>query len=368
MNSKKLAQHREPLLHITKRDAPAWYLGIAARAVAIIAALIVCSAVIVFMTGLNPLDVYTKMFEGSFGTERKMWILLQEIAMLLCISLAVTPAFKMKFWNLGAEGQVLVGGLASAACMFYAKDSLPNGVLIPLMLVASIVAGIIWAVVPAIFKAQWGTNESLFTLMMNYVAMQLVAFFIMVWVPSGSSVMGIINQKSESGWLPQLFGQKYGFNILIVALLTVALYIYLKYSKQGYEISVVGESENTARYIGINVKKVIIRTLLVSGAICGIAGFLLVSGTNHTISKDIAGGMGFTAIMVSWLAKFNPGMMVITSFLIVFLERGSGEIATAFRLNQSVSDILTGIIIFFIIGCEFFINYKINMRSKHKEG
>lgn len=368
MSSKKIAQHKEPLLHITKRDAPVWYVGIIIRAVAIIAALVACSAVIVLMTGLNPIDVYTKMIEGSFGTERKFWIFLQNIAMLLCISLAVTPAFKMKFWNLGAEGQVLVGGLASAACMFYAKDSLPNGALIALMLVASIAAGIIWAIIPAVFKAQWGTNESLFTLMMNYVAMQLVAFCIMVWVPSGSSVMGIINQKSESGWLPVFLGQKYGLNILIVAVLTVAMYIYLKYSKQGYEISVVGESENTARYIGINVKKVIIRTLLVSGAVCGIAGFLLVSGTNHTISKDIAGGMGFTAIMVSWLAKFNPAMMVVTSFLIVFLQRGSGEIATAFRLNQSVADILTGIIIFFIIGCEFFINYKINLRSKHKEG
>ena len=381
MSSKRLAQHSEPLLHITKRDAMVWYKGVIIRAIAIVAALIVCSALIVLLTKLNPLDVYSEMFEGSFGTERKFWILLQNIAMLLCISLAVTPAFKMKFWNLGAEGQVLVGALASAACMFYFKevrmgDTLPlvyeaplsNAVLIPMMLVASMAAGIIWAVIPAIFKAIWGTNESLFTLMMNYVAMQLVAFFIMVWVPNGSSVMGIINPNTESGWLPELFGQKYGFNILIVGLLTVAMYIYLKYSKQGYEISVVGESENTARYIGINVKKVIIRTLIVSGAICGIAGFLLVSGTNYTVSKDIAGGMGFTAIMVAWLAKFNPGMMVITSFLVVFMQRGAGAIATTFGLNQSVSDILTGIIIFFIIGCEFFINYKVNLRTKHKEG
>jgi simple sugar transport system permease protein len=368
MSSKVLTKHKEPLIHITKRDVPVWYKSVGIRAIAIVAALIVCSVVIVLLTGLNPVDVYAKMFEGSFGSERKFWILLQNIAMLLCISLAVTPAFKMKFWNLGAEGQVLMGGLASAACMFYAKDSLPNGALIALMLVASVLSGVIWAVLPAIFKAHWGTNESLFTLMMNYVAIQTVAFFIMLWVPSGSNVMGIINQKSQCGWLPDLIGQKYGFNILIVALLTAIMYIYLKYSKQGYEISVVGESENTARYIGINVKKVIIRTMLVSGAVCGLAGFLLVSGTNHTVSRDLAGGMGFTAIMVSWLAKFNPLMMVITSFLIVFLQRGAGEIATAFRLNQSVADILTGIIIFFIIGCEFFINYKINLRKSNKEG
>ena len=364
MNEKHV---REPLFHITRRvDIPkskAWLI----RLLAIFAALIVCALVIVAITDYNPLQVYIKMFEGAFGSERKVMVLLQNLAMLLCISLAVTPAFKMKFWNLGAEGQVLVGGLASAACMFYIGDGLPGPLLILLMLITSILSGIIWGLIPAFFKSYWGTNESLFTLMMNYVAMQLVAFCIMIWVPNGSNVMGIINQQSENGWLPALFGQRYFINIFAVALLTVVMFIYLKYSKQGYEISVVGESENTARYIGINVKKVILRTMLISGGICGLAGFLLVSGTNHTISKELAGGMGFTAIMVSWLAKFNPLMMVFTSFLIVFLQRGAGEIAMALRLNESVSDILTGIIIFFIIGCEFFINYKINTRAKKKE-
>lgn len=360
-------QIKEPLFHITKRtDIPksrAW--GI--RLIAVLASLIVCAVVIVTITDYNPLQVYVKMFEGSFGSERKFFILLQNTAMLLCVSLAVTPAFKMKFWNLGAEGQVLVGGLASAACMFYAKESLPSWLLIIVMLITSILSGVIWGVLPAVFKAVWRTNESLFTLMMNYVAMQLVSFFIVVWVPSGSNVMGVMNQRSECGWLPNVFGQKYIINIIVVAVLTVIMFIYLHFSKQGYEISVVGESENTARYVGINVKKVIIRTMIISGAVCGIAGFLLVSGTNHTISRELAGGMGFTAIMVSWLAKFEPGMMVFTSMFIVFLQKGAGEIATAFRLNHSISDILTGIIIFFIIGSEFFINYKINKRSKQKE-
>ncbi len=357
----------EPLFHITKRSDIVWWKAWLIRLAAIVAALFVCAVVIVTITDYNPLQVYKTMIEGSFGSERKIWILLQNLAMLLCISLAVTPAFKMKFWNLGAEGQVLIGGLASAACMFYIKDSMPNWLLLLVMLFASILGGVIWGIIPAFFKANWGTNESLFTLMMNYVAIQLVSFFIMLWVPSGSSVMGVINQVTGSGWMPDLFGKKYLFNILIVAVLTLVMFVYLKFSKQGYEISVVGESENTARYIGINVKKVIIRTMIISGAVCGLAGFLLVSGTNHTISKELAGGMGFTAIMVSWLAKFNPIVMVITSFLIVFLQRGASEIATAFRLNESVADILTGIIIFFIIGCEFFINYQINRRSKQKE-
>ena len=189
----------------------------------------------------------------------------------------------------------------------------------------------------------------------------------MVWVPSGSSVMGVVNSSTEAGWLPMLFDKKYFLNVLVVAILTAVMYVYLKYSKHGYEISVVGESKNTAKYIGINVKKVIIRTMVLSGAICGLAGFLLVSGTNHSISTGLASGNGFTAIMVSWLAKFNPAIMVVTSFLIVFLQRGASEIATNFNLNESVADILTGVIIFFIIGCEFFINYQIKPHRKHKE-
>lgn len=361
-------KHSEPLMRISKRDGLIWWKSWLVRVAAVALALVLCSIIIILITGYNPVQVYSAMVRGSFGTARKFWIMLQNLAMLLCISLAVTPAFKMRFWNIGAEGQVLVGGLATAAVMFYVGDRLPTALMIVIMLAASLAAGIIWAMIPAFFKAKWNTNETLFTLMMNYVATQLVSFFIMIWVPSGSSVMGIINQSSKAGWLPELFGQKYLLNIIIVAVITVAMFIYLKYSKQGYEISVVGESENTARYIGINVKKVILRTMGLSGALCGVAGFLLVAGTNHTITTTTAGGMGFTAIMVSWLGKFNAGIMVVTSFIIVFLQRGAGEIATKFNLNQSVADILTGIILFFIIGCEFFVNYRINFRKSQREG
>ena len=326
-------KHSEPLLRISKRDGLIWWKSWLVRAAAVALALVLCSVIIILITGYNPVQVYSAMIRGSFGTARKFWIMLQNLAMLLCISLAVTPAFKMRFWNIGAEGQVLVGGLATAAVMFYVGDRLPTALMIVIMLAASLAAGIIWAMIPAFFKAKWNTNETLFTLMMNYVATQLVSFFIMIWVPSGSSVMGIINQNSRAGWLPELFGQKYLLNIIIVAVITVAMFIYLKYSKQGYEISVVGESENTAKYIGINVKRVILRTMGLSGALCGVAGFLLVAGTNHTITTTTAGGMGFTAIMVSWLGKFNAGIMVVTSFIIVFLQRGAGEIATKFNLN-----------------------------------
>ena len=362
------AKNHEPLFHIAKRDSLPVYKSWAIRGMAILAALIVAGVITMLLTGENPIQVYATMFKGAFGTSRRIWSLLQSLAMLLCVALAVTPAFKMRFWNIGAEGQVLIGGLATAACMITLGDKLPNALLIVVMIVASIAAGAIWALIPAFFKAKFNTNETLFTLMMNYVAIQLVSYFEMLWEnPKGSSNIGIINQSTHAGWLPTIGSYEYLLNIIVVLGLTVFMYIYLKYSKHGYELTVVGESENTARYIGLNVKKVIMRTMILSGAICGIAGLLLVGGTNHTITTTTAGGRGFTAIMVSWLAKFNPIIMILTAFLITFLQAGAGEIATVFGLNESFSDIITGIIIFFIIGCEFFINYKLHFRSSHKE-
>ena len=204
--------------------------------------------------------------------------------------------------------------------------------------------------------------------MMNYVAIQLVAYFEIFWEnPKGSGHIGVVNPSTRAGWLPVIGDKEYLLNVIVVLAITVAMYIYLKYSKHGYELTVVGESENTARYIGVNVKKVILRTLALSGAICGIAGLLLVGGTNHTISTTTAGGRGFTAIMVSWLAQFNPITMIITAFIIAFLGVGAGEISTVYGFNESLSDIITGIILFFIIGSEFFINYQVKFRSSKKE-
>lgn len=360
MNNKK----NEPLFHVVKRDditrKKAW--GI--RAIAVVAALVVCAIITIAFTGDNPISVYATMIQGAFGSVRKSWVTFQNLSILLLISLALTPAFRMRFWNCGGEGQVLMGGLAAAACMITLGDKLPSAVVIIIMILTSILAGAIWAVIPGICKALWNTNETLSTLMMNYIATQIVAYYTVFWEnPKGSGKIGIINQNTNVGWLPEV-GNKYLLSIIVGLLVTAFLYVYIYYSKHGYEVCVVGESEKTARYVGIKVEKVIVRTMVLSGALCGLVGLLLVGGINHTITTTLVGGQGFTAIMVSWLAKFNPITMIFTSFLIIFLGRGAGEIATVFELNQSFSDILTGIILFFIIGCEFFIAYKVKFNKK----
>ena len=359
---------KEPLFHIAKRAALPWYLSWAIRIGAIVLALVACAALTVFLTHENPFQVYATMFRGAFSTPRRIWNLLQSLAMLLCVSLALTPAFKMRFWNIGGEGQVLIGGLATAACMICLGGKIPNALLILTMIVASMLAGAIWALIPAFFKAQYNTNETLFTLMMNYVAIQLVAYFVIRWeVPKGSGKIGIINQTTRAGWLPVLGEHDYLLNILIVLALTVFMSIYLKYSKHGYEIAVVGESQRTASYAGIKVDRVIIRTMVLSGAICGLMGYILTAGISHTLTTTIVDSRGFTAVMVSWMSKFNPFVMIAASLLLVTMDRGAGEISTAFSLNQSFADILTGIILFFIIATEFFITYKVTLRKSSKK-
>ncbi len=355
---------------MSKRDGLPIWKSFGIRLIGLAMALVICAVIIFALTKLNPMKVFAAMFNGAFGTKKRIWVTIRDIMMLLCIAVGLAPAFKMRFWNIGAEGQVLVGGIVAAACMINLGNTLPLVPLMIIMFIGSAVAGGIWGGIPAVFKAKWGANETLFTLMMNYIAIQLTSFFVALWEhPYGSNSVGIINPTTKSGWFPPIFGQAYTLNVIIVLTLTVLMFVYLKYTKHGYEIAVVGESENTARYAAINVRQVIIRSMIISGAICGIAGFLAVSGASHTISTSTAGGRGFTAIIIAWLAQFNSFVMILISALIVFLERGAIEIASQFQLNDYVSEMITGIILFFILGSEFFINYKIKLRSaKNKEG
>ncbi|MBQ1818435.1 MAG: ABC transporter permease [Clostridia bacterium] len=360
------------------------YVGWGVRLIAVMLSLIVSGLLIFSITKLNPLKVYAVMANGVFGTSRRVWAWLRDLALLLCISVGLAPAFKMRFWNIGAEGQVLVGGIATAACMIYMGGmGLPTPVLLVVMAIGSMLAGAIWGVIPAVFKAKWDTNETLFTLMMNYIAIQLTSFFVPLWEhPKGSNTVGLINAGTQAGWFPafmekppagqanfltDILSQPYLLNLLIVALVTVLMYFYLKKSKHGYEIAVVGQSENTARYAAMNVKKVIIRSMTLSGAICGLGGFLAVAGADHTISTSTAGGRGFVAIIVAWLAKFNTLTMVLISAMLVFLNKGAIAIASEFNLSNDVSNIIQGIILFFILGSEFFINYEIKFAKHAKE-
>jgi len=355
----------EPLFHIAKRGKLHIKWKILIYAVATVVSLLIGGLIIsASSTKGDPIMFFTSLFDGCLGSPRKSWLFFQQLALLLCVSMALVPAFKMKFWNLGANGQILVGGLAAIACMkFMGEAGWKDGLIIACSLIASMLAGAIWAVIPAICKAIWKTNESLFTLMLNYIATGLVSYFIALWVKSGSGVM----QPIPHGNLPEVYNQ-YLLIILAGAIVTAFMFVYLKFTKHGYELSVVGDSENTAKYIGISVKKVIIRTLILSGMICGLVGFFLTAGMSHTIGTKTAQNMGFTAIMTTWLGNCNPLMIILTCGLVAFITRGMQQVRMDFALaNDSISNLIIGLVYFFIIACAFFIDYKIIFNKKRKK-
>ena len=355
------------LFHISKRDTLPLPKALLIRGGILVLALVFCGLITTLLTGQDPIAVYRTILKGAFGSPRRIGVTFRNVAVLLGISLAVTPAFKMRFWNIGAEGQTIIGCLATTTCMILLGGKVPHALLIVISLVAALLAGAIWGFLPAFFKAKWNTNETLFTLMMNYIAMQLASYFIIVWeVPKGAGKIGIINQDTRTGWLPEV-GNSYLLPILIVGLMTVLMYVYLQYSKHGYEIAVVGESQRTASYAGIKVDRVIIRTMVLSGALCAMMGFMMTAGIDHTLTTTIVNSRGFTAVMVSWMSKFNPFIMIASSLLLVTMDRGASEVASTLSLNHSFADILTGIILFFIIATEFFITYKVTLRKSSRK-
>ena len=355
------------LFHISKRDTLPLPKALLIRGGILVLALVFCGLITTLLTGQDPIAVYRTILKGAFGSPRRIGVTFRNVAVLLGISLAVTPAFKMRFWNIGAEGQTLIGCLATTTCMILLGGKVPHALLIVISLAAALLAGAIWGFLPAFFKAKWNTNETLFTLMMNYIAMQLASYFIIVWeVPKGAGKIGIINQDTRAGWLPEV-GNAYLLPIIIAGLMTVLMYVYLQYSKHGYEIAVVGESQRTASYAGIKVDRVIIRTMVLSGALCAMMGFLMTAGIDHTLTTTIVNSRGFTAVMVSWMSKFNPFIMIASSLLLVTMDRGASEVASTLSLNHSFADILTGIILFFIIATEFFITYKVTLRKSNRK-
>ena len=356
-------KHHEPLIHLVKRVEASQKLAWSVRIAAFLISFFLCAVISSIMSGRGSDFFFSNFFKGVFGTERLIWNLFHDTAIMLLIALAVTPCFKMKFWNIGGEGQILMGALGCSVIVNSMAGSYPHASVIVLSLILSLAFGVAWAVIPAIFKAKWNTNETLLTLMMNYIAVCLVDYFIKKVASSGT---GILNFSNKVGLIGPV-GNEFILKIVVAVVVTLIMGIYLKYTKHGYELTVVGESVNTARYIGINTKKVIIRTLVLCGVLCGLIGFLLVSATDYGLNSDsTVGGKGFTGVLISWLGHFNPLGIALGSFVYSFFFRGATRVGTIGRLGGSFPDVLCGVFLFVLIASEFFINYQIKFRNGDK--
>ncbi len=357
-------KHQEPLIRLAKRSDLSRGKKWAIRLGAILLALVVGSLFIAVL-GHNPIAVYRDLLSGAVGGPSATRATVRVAIPLLGAALAIAPAFKMKFWNIGAEGQIMVGAIAATYFALFWYDKLPKPVLLLVMALVSLIAGGIWGFLPAFCKAKWGTNETLFTLMLNYIALGIEAYLQNgPWKDPKGTGFPIIAMFDQNARLPKVGGIHIGW--IVVLALTVGMFLYLRYSKHGYEITVVGESQRTARYAGMNVSKIIMRTMVLSGAIAGLMGFLVVSGADYTLNTGTSGGVGFTAIIVAWLAHLNPFAMVLIAGLLSILSKGSNTIQTNFKIPASAADVLSAIILFFMLGCEFFINYRLIFRTSKR--
>ncbi len=358
-----MQEKKMPLIRLAKRDSMDPRKVWAIRLGSILIALLLGSLVIL-ITGNNPFTAYGTMISGALGKKTAIRQTVKIAVPLLGCALAIAPCFRMRFWNIGAEGQITAGAIAATYFALYWVDKLPPVLLLIVMALAAALAGGIWGLIPAFFKAKWNTNETLFTLMMNYIIIGVVS-----WLQGGPwegrPGSQIIPQFDRAACLPKVFGVHCGW--IIVLVLVVFIFIYMRYTKHGYEIAVIGDSINTARYAGMNVGRIMMRTMLLSGAISGIVGFIVVSGANGTLYNGVADGVGFTSITVAWLSQLNAFAMIVISMMLAVLSKGAETLQTQLSVPASISDIITGLLLFCMLGCEFFINYRLIFRSKHQE-
>ncbi len=356
---------KAPLLRIAQKSAHSGKQAGLIRLAALLCAMLAISIMFLAM-GYNPITVFLSMLYGAFGKKIFIQETIKITIPLVITAMGLSLAFKMKLWNIGGEGQILIGGAAATAVSIYLSDSLPHGLLLLLMGIAAIMAAGFYGLIPAVCKAKWDTNETLLTLMSNYIALQFIILLqnTKSWQDTANSYPKI-RMLDMNSRLPKVFGIHIGW--IMVLILIFVYYCYINKTKQGFEIKVIGDSRNTARYAGINVRKVMLSTMYLSAALCGLAGFLQVSGADGTLSEATSGGMGFTAITVVWMSHMNPVGMLMIALFISMLERGSVRIQTTHLIPASFANVMIGIILLFLMGCEFFTQYKLVFRKKVKQ-
>ncbi len=312
--------------------------------------------------GHNPIKVYSELVLGALGSSYRLVETINVMIPLTITALGVLIAFKMKFWNIGAEGQIAMGAIAGSYLALF-HSNLPKPILLVGMVLLAMLAGGVWALIPAFFKVRYNSNETLFTLMMNYLAIQLIVFLqFSAWKDPKSFGFAKIAQFNESAIFPKLFGVHIGWVAMLF--LVFAIYMLINHTKLGYEICVVGTSKNTAKYAGMDVKGTILKTLFLSGAIAGLVGVFQASAINGTLSVQVSGGYGFTAIIIAWLSGMSTLVVPFTAFFFAILTQGANYIQTVFQIPQALAEVMQAVILIFALGSEFFVTYRIEWQSK----
>lgn len=345
------------MIRIAKKDDLPKWKSFLIRIASVLAGILL-SCLLITALGYNPISTFAALISGAFGSKVALVNTVLITVPLMVTALGLAIAFRMKFWNIGGEGQIIMGCVFATFVSHNMPASTPGIVLILLMGLAGFLGGAVWALIPGIFRVFSRTNETLFTLMLNYIALCIVQYLhYVLWRDPAAKGFPKIKAIPESAHLPVLFGIHIGWIIAIV--LAVLIFILIRKTKLGYEIRVVGESAPTANYAGINVKRVMLTGVALSGGIVGLAGMIKLCGNVFTLSPEITGNAGFTAIIIAWLSNLSAPVIAVVSILIAALEQGSQAIQIKLQIPAAVASIIQGLILMSALGGEFFLKYKI---------
>ena len=353
------AVERGPRYRLERINAPSFRLQLTITILSVVAGL-GFGAVIMLLAGENPIEVYRAMAVGAFGSYYNISETLVKMIPLLLTGLGVAVAFRMQLWNIGAEGQFYFGAIfATGTAIYLFADSGP-WVVIPAMMIAGMIGGGVWAVIPGVLRGYLGVNETITTLMLNYVAILFSEYLVHgPWRdPAGYGFPGTV-AFSDATYLPTWGTTRVHLGLVFGLVAAVILFFVLRRTRWGYEISVTGASERVAKYAGMRTARNILLVLALSGALAGLAGMSEVAGINHSLQRGLSPGYGYTAIIVAWLGRLNPFGIVLVSFLLAGLLVGGDQLQISLGLPSAIAPMLQGAILFCLLGGDFFSRYRI---------
>lgn len=322
----------------------------------------ILGTVLFLWVGASPAQAYIEIFKGAFGSPYNFSEVLVRATPLILCGLSVGLAGKMLIWNIGAEGQLVMGGIAGAGVALFLSSHLPGSMVIPAMIIAGFLGGAFWGLVPGLLKALFGVNEIITSLMLNYVAiLWLEHLYFGPWRdPAGRGFPGTA-MFPESTWLPRFFGTRVHVGLLIGLGAAVLIWLVLAYTRWGYEIRVAGANMKAAQYAGINVKQNILWIMLISGGLAGLAGICETAGIHYRLQQGLAVGNGYVGIIVAWLGRLRPGSIVLISILLGALMAGGDQIQISMHVPSSISLALQGAILFCVLGGQIFEDYELRI-------
>lgn len=324
-------------------------------------------ALFFWFSGKDPVDVYLSMYRGAFGSAYGLSeTVVKAIPLSLC-GLGVAMAFRMQLWNIGGEGQFYLGAMAASWVALF-HPQLPAYVMLPAMAAAGFAAGGLWGLIPAVPRACQGVNETITTLMLNYVGIYMVDYLVHgPWRDPGGFNFPLTAQFVRAAVLPTFGHTRVHAGLLFAIAACLAIFLVLRSTRWGYEIKVIGESPDAARYAGISLERNILLVMLVSGGLCGLAGMAEVSGIAGRLQEGLSPGYGYTAIIVAWLSRLNPFALLAVAFLFGGLQVGGYAVQVSGVPSSTVS-MLQGLLLFFVLGGEIFNRYRLVLRNRSDGG